>query len=302
MAGSGDRHFALIVNPSAGGGRARRRLPEVEAALADRHVAYNLVLTRDVDHGCGEALRAADAGSIPVVMSGDGLIGKVGGALAGSETPIGVIPGGRGNDFARVLGLPTDPREAVEVLLAGEERIIDVGEANGERFIGIASCGFDSDANRIANEAKWIKGPLVYAYAAIRALVQWREARFTLTLDGEPRGFSGFSVAVANSKAYGGGMFIAPAAELDDGLLDVITTSGNSKLRFLRGLPEVFKGIHVERPEVDCERAAEVRIEADRPFVVYADGDQLTDLPATIALRAASLRVIAPTKPPPAPG
>ncbi|MGB6425023.1 MAG: diacylglycerol kinase family protein [Solirubrobacterales bacterium] len=293
-----EQRFVLLMNPSAGAGRAKDLLPRVEAALRAAGAAYELIVTRDLEHGMAEAERAATEGSIPVVMSGDGLIGKIGGGLSGGDVPLGVIPGGRGNDLARVLGIPSEPEEAVALLLAGETRRIDVGEANGVRFLCIASCGFDSDANRIANETKWIRGPLVYAYAALRALAQWKPARFTLTEDGEVRSFRGYSVAVANSRAYGGGMFIAPEAELDDGLLDVITTADVSKLSFLRGLPDIFKGTHVDRPEVSSSRAAVVEIEADRPFAVYADGELITDLPCTIKLRASSLSVIAPASGP----
>jgi YegS/Rv2252/BmrU family lipid kinase len=286
--------YTLIVNPSAGGGRSKDRLPTARRALDRAGAAYEVELTRDIDHGAEIATTAAAAGRTPVVMSGDGMIGRVGGELAGGETPLGVIPGGLGNDFARVVGIPADPGEAVANLLAGNRRRIDVGEANGARFLCIASCGFDSDANRIANDAKLVRGPLVYAYAALRALAQWKPARFTIVADGAERRFEGFSVAVANSKAYGGGMLGAPDAVLDDGLLDVVTTTGTSKARFLRGLPDVFKGTHIDREEVDCFRAAEVRIEANRPFAVFADGEHITDLPATVSLLPGSLEVIAP--------
>jgi YegS/Rv2252/BmrU family lipid kinase len=292
--GGRPRRFVLLVNPSAAGGRGRRRLPAVEAAMGRLGLDYRLVLTRDMDHGRAEAERAAAGGEIPVVMSGDGLIGRVGGSLAGGEVPLGIVPGGRGNDLARVLGIPTDPDGAVAVLAAGHRRRIDVGEANGVRFLCIASCGFDSEANRIANEARWVRGPLVYAYAALRALAQWKPARFRLDADGEDRSFSGYSVAAANSRAYGGGMFVAPEAELDDGLLDVVTTGDVSKLSFLRGLPKVFKGEHLGTEGVGCFRAARLRIEADRRFAVFADGEHITDLPVTIRLLPGALSVIAP--------
>jgi diacylglycerol kinase family enzyme len=179
-------------------------------------------------------------------------------------------------------------------LVAGHTRRIDVGRLGERRFLCIASCGFDSDANRIANEAKFIRGSAVYAYAALRALAGWKPATFTLTLDGEQTQVTGYSVAVANSKAYGGGMFVAPDAELDDGLLDVVTTAQVGKLHFLRNLPKVFEGEHVNNDEVAVRRAAEVRIEADRPFAVYADGDHLADLPVTVSLLPLALRVIVP--------
>ncbi len=289
----GARHL-LLVNPSAGAGRAQELLPRVREAMHRHGLEHRAVLTRGLEHGCEEAQAAAAAGETVLVMSGDGLIGQVGGTLAGSQATLGVIGGGRGNDLARVLGIPETVEEAVAVIAGAHTIPIDVGEVNGKRFLGIASCGFDSDANRIANEAKWVKGRLVYAYAALRALVAWKPARFTVTLDGRATEFSGYSVAVANSKAYGGGMFIAPAAELDDGLLDVVMTAECSKLQFLRHLPDVFEGEHVAHDNVSVERAAEVRIEADRPFAVYADGDHLADLPATVRLLPGALRMIVP--------
>jgi YegS/Rv2252/BmrU family lipid kinase len=267
----------------------------VERELEARSVEYRIVRTESLEHGVSAAREAANGGEVPVVMSGDGLIGAVGGALAQTGAAMGIIPGGRGNDLARVLGIPKDPAGSVAVLADGNEREIDVGEANGRRFLCIASCGFDSECNRRANETRLIRGNLVYAYAALRTLASWKPAAFTVVLDDrEPIEFRGYSVAVANSRAFGGGMFIAPHAELDDGLLDVITISDVSKLRYIRGLPKVFKGTHLENEEVAERRGATVEISADRDFEIYADGEHLTDLPATIRTIKRALRVIAP--------
>ena len=287
------RHL-LLVNPSAGGGRAREALPELERALRSRGLDYRLVMTTGLRHGCEEARRGASGGEIPVVMSGDGLIGQIGGVLAGGDVPLGVIPGGRGNDFARVVGIPAEIPAAVELLAAGTTRAVDVGEVNGRRFLCIASCGFDSDANRIANKARFVRGNLVYLYAALRALAAWRPARFQLVLDGERREVTGYSVAAANSKAYGGGMYLAPDAELDDGKLDVVYVGDVGKLRYLANLPKVFKGTHVDNDEITVLRAREVKIRADRRFAIYADGDHLADLPATLRVLPRALNVIAP--------
>jgi YegS/Rv2252/BmrU family lipid kinase len=290
----GARRHLVLVNPSAGGGRARGLLPRLEASLNDLGLEYRVVITTGVEHGCEEARSAAANGEIPVVMSGDGLVGQVGGVLAGGEVPMGVIPGGRGNDFARVVGIPTEITAAARLLASGRTRAIDVGEVNGRRFLCIASCGFDAEANRIANQARFVKGNLVYAYAALKALIAWRPARFELTLDGERHEVRGYSVAAANSKAYGGGMFLAPDAELDDGQLDVVSVGEVGKLRYLANLPKVFKGAHLGHEEVTVRRAAEVRIAADRALEVYADGDHIADLPATIRVLPRALNVISP--------
>ena len=169
-----------------------------------------------------------------------------------------------------------------------------MADVNGTAFMGIASFGFDSDANRLANEAKLVKGNAVYLYAALRALAAWKPARFSVTVDGERHEITGFTVAVGNSKAYGGGMFVLPQAELDDGQLDVMLSREASKLRFLRELPKVFKGAHVDSPSVEFLRGERVEVASDRPFVIYADGDPIGATPATIRVERRCLRVIVP--------
>jgi len=291
-----DKPLAVLVNPSAGGGRARELLPRVEAELDKRRITFRVERTKGPAHAVAEAENAVDAGEIPVVMSGDGLLGMIGGAIAGTGIPMGILPAGRGNDLARVLGIPTDPEGAVSVLAERETRTIDVGEANGQRFLGIASVGFDSDANRIANETRVVRGSLVYAYAALRALAAWKPARFTVSAGDEHLRFTGYTVAAANSKAYGGGMFVAPDADLADGELDVVMVGEVGKLRFLGNLPKVFKGTHVEQDEVKVFRARSIDLSASRPFAVYADGEHITDLPAKIRILPGALDVIAPSQ------
>ncbi len=292
--GLAQRPLALLVNPSSAGGRTLERLPEVEAELDKRRAAFRVERTRDAAHAVQEAVAAGHAGEIPVVMSGDGLIGMIGGALAGTGVPLGILPGGRGNDLARVLGIPDEPAAAIDLLQSGSTREIDVGEANGRRFLGIASVGFDSDANRIANETRFIRGHLVYAYAALRALAAWKPARFTVRVGEENLRFTGYTVAVANSKAYGGGMFVAPDAEIDDGRFDVVMIGKVGKLRFIANLPKVFKGTHVDNDEVRVFRTPNLELSASRPFAVYADGEHITDLPARLRILPGALTMIAP--------
>jgi YegS/Rv2252/BmrU family lipid kinase len=289
----GSAPLVLLVNPASGGGRALKLLPRIEAALDARRAAFRVVRTKSMEHGVAKALAAVEAGEVPVVVSGDGMIGAIGGAMGGAETPLGIVPGGRGNDLARVLGIPSDPVAATEVLLAGHSRAIDVGEANGVRFLGIASAGFDSEANRIANASR-LGGNLVYAYGALRALVAWKPARFTIAIGEKRTRVEGYSVVVANSGVYGGGMYVAPDADLDDGEFDVVTIGKVGKLRFLGNLPKVFKGTHVRNAEVQVVRAAQLSLSASRPFAVYADGEHLTDLPADLRVIPHALRVLVP--------
>ncbi len=295
LSGGATRTVSLIVNPAAGGGRAGRLLADVSSALRANGLEHHVERTNSLAHARDLAQAAAAAGEVAVAFGGDGLIGAVAAGLRGSVGVLGVLPGGRGNDFARALGIPLDPAAAVAVLASGVIRSVDLGEAGGQTFVGIASCGFDSAANRIANETKLLRGNLVYAYGALRALVSWSPATFTVTLDGGlVRTFTGYTVAVANSKAYGGGMFMAPDASLEDGLLDVVMVEHLSKPRFLKLLPTVFKGEHVRQPQVRVERAAAVELAADRPFTLYADGDPIAELPVTVRALPAAVQTVVP--------
>jgi len=286
--------LTLLVNPASAHGRTLKLLPAIEQELDALRIPFRVERTRGLEDGAERALRAVEADEVPVVISGDGLLGAVGGAMAGSETPLGIVPGGRGNDLARVLGIPDDPVEAVAVITAGHSRRIDVGEANGKRFLGIVSVGFDSEANRLANETTFMRGNLVYAYAAIRTLLGWKPGRFTIRVGEERTRISGYSVSVANSRAFGGGMFIAPDAELDDGEFDIVAVGEVGKLRFVGNLPKVFKGTHVDEDEVRVFRAAQLELTASRPFPVYADGEHLTDLPASLRVLPRALSVLVP--------
>ena len=168
---------------------------------------------------------------------------------------------------------------------------MDLGVANGVTFCCIASCGFDSVANRIANETP-LPGSVVYLYAALKTLASWKPATFQLEVDGEQREVTGYSVIVGNSKAYGGGMFVAPGADLHDGLLQLVTIRKSPRLRFLALLPTVFKGKHIHAPEVSVSDARTVLVSADRSFTVYADGDPLCELPAEISVMPDAVRIV----------
>lgn len=288
------RDVLLIVNPSAGGGRAARRLPLVEAELRLRGIAFRVARTTSLQHARELARETLETGEVAAAMGGDGLTGAVAGELRGTDGLLGVVPGGRGNDFARKLGIGFEPADACEVLAEGVERSVDVADLNGRTFLGIASAGLDSDVQDIANTTRLRLGELVYLYATVRALRAWRPARWQVTLDGELRAFTGYSVAVCNSGVFGGGMRLAPAASLEDGELDVVLSEQAPKLRFLRNLPRVFKGTHLDEPTVHVIGAREVAFSADRPFVAYADGDPIAELPATIRVLPRALRVLAP--------
>jgi YegS/Rv2252/BmrU family lipid kinase len=289
-----ERAVRLIVNPSAGSGRAVRLLPEVEAALRSLGIAFRVDRTESIEHARDLARASCDAGELAAAMGGDGLAGAVAGELQGTDTPMAILPGGRGNDFARKLGIGGDPVAACELIASGRERRVDLAEAGGRIYVGILSAGLDSDVQEIANGTRLRLGTAAYLYGTLRALRSWRPADWEVEIDGERHTFSGYSVAVANSGVFGGGMWLVPDARLDDGLLDIVFTGDRPKAAFLRALPKVFKGAHVHEPGFRVLRGREVAFRADRPFTAYADGDPIADLPATVRVLPGALRVIAP--------
>jgi YegS/Rv2252/BmrU family lipid kinase len=288
------RALALFLNPAAAGGRAARALTEVRDELDRLRATYRVADTKSVEHAREQALEAAAAEETVVAIGGDGLVGILAGALMNTGSALGIVPGGRGNDFARVLGIPSAVPEATRLVVDGKERLVDVAAVNGRPYVGIASVGIDSDANRIANETKAVKGNLVYFYAGMWALARWRPATFDVKVDGQAHSVTGYGVAIANSKAYGGGIYLVPHAELDDGRLDVMLTRAHSKLHWVAAGMKAFKGGHVDDPNLQWLSGAEIEVSADRPFTVYADGDPIADLPVTVSVSKQALRVIAP--------
>jgi YegS/Rv2252/BmrU family lipid kinase len=289
------RDVCVIVNPHAGGGRAASRLPAVEAALRSHGLRFHVERTTSMDHARELAREARERGETVAAMGGDGLTGAVAGEVRGSDTCLAVFPGGRGNDFARKLGIPEAPEQAVAVLAAGIERVVDVAEADGRTYLGIASAGFDSDVQVIANATRLKLGNLVYLYGTLRALRAWKPAHWTVTVDGEAHEFRGYSVAVANSGVFGGGMYLVPNAALDDGMLDIVFCASSPKRHYLASLPKVFKGTHVTDPALTFLQGREVSFFADRQFTAFADGDPIAELPATVRVVPRSLRVLAPS-------
>jgi YegS/Rv2252/BmrU family lipid kinase len=295
----------LIVNPAAGGGRAGRIAPAAERALRAHGLQVRRADTHDLDHARELAAEAAARGETIVALSGDGLIGVLADVLRDLPgTVLGAIPGGRGNDLARVLGIPDDVEAAAAIVADGHTRPVDLGVVHGQgagdgghAFVGIASVGFDSEANRIANVAPSWLGGFVYAYGALRALLAWRSGQFEVELDppGERLSFMAYTVGAANSKTYGGGMRAAPGAMLDDGLLEVVILEDVGKLAFLtKILPKVFSGKHVYEPSVKVFRAREVLVSAERPFAMYADGDPIGELPVRVRALQGAVRMLVP--------
>jgi YegS/Rv2252/BmrU family lipid kinase len=272
----------------------------VEAALRSAGHDLRVTQTESLAHADDLVAEAIADDRVAVAMGGDGLVGRVAGAVSAGGGVLAVLPGGRGNDFCRAVGLPGAPVAAAALLSSAQERALDLGvvrSADGDvPFLGIASIGFDSAVQERVLRSSLKLGSLVYLYGSLATVAGWRHARFDCSVDGVPVRVDGWSVAVSNSGRYGGGMRLAPDASLDDGRLDVVTCAATGRLTFLRALPKVFRGTHVDEPSFQVRPATTVELSADRPFRVFADGDPVGSLPATVFVRPGALRVLLPSQ------
>jgi diacylglycerol kinase (ATP) len=287
------RTFTAIVNPTAGGGGNAAGVLPLARLLREAGAEVAVEYSRSLDHAGALAREAAGRGDVVLAVGGDGIAGCVGGAVVGGDGLFGIVPAGRGNDFARQLGIPSGEKELAELLLEGEPKRVDVIDANGTIVLGSVYAGVDAVANRNANQTRLLRGSPAYYFGALRAVVTWRPVSYRVTVDGEVHEPRGYTVIAANSGYYGFGRHVAPDARVDDGLLDIVIIKHAPKPLFFAVMKELEDGSHVHRPVVDVLRGREVRIEADRDLPYGADGELIGTLPVTARVLPGALRVLA---------
>lgn len=273
-----------MVNPAAGRGRTSRMLDDLHDAASEVGVACEVSPEPGAPTKLARA--AAQAGHDLVACGGDGVVAEVAAVAADTGRRLAIVPTGAGNDFARTLGYDVKhPLGAFRVIEHGRDRVVDLGRVNDRWYTCVTAAGFDAEANRWANTVRRLSGTTLYVAAVLRTLAVYRPHPFRLTVDDETHELRAWLIAVGNGPAYAGGMRITPAARMDDGLLDVTVVGELNRARFLWAFPRVFRGTHVTHPAVRTFRAARVRLESldeSTPMDVYADGERVGPLPATM--------------------
>ncbi len=283
----------VLLNRAAGRGRSRAKLERIRRLCAE--AGAELLETASPEQAQQRARLAAQEGRSRVIAAGgDGTAHYILNSLAGTELALGIIPIGSGNDLARNLGLPLEAERAARLALTGATRRVDLARVAGRYFAGVASFGLDSHANRIANRHRRLGGTALYIYAMLRALVEFKIPSVCIHSDGGSFEGRMMLAAAANGPSYGGGMRIAPRADMADGRLDLCIVREMSRMKLLRCFPEVFRGTHLRHPEVSYLQASRIRVEADRPLDIFADGEFVGSTPAEVELFPAALSVIAP--------
>lgn len=231
-----------------------------------------------------------------VIVGGDGSLNLALRDFDLERGTLALIPTGSGDDFARVMGIPRNIRQACNTVLDGRVREVDVALANSLRYLGVAGLGFDSEVAEFANRnVKFLRGSAVYLYAIFRVLPRFTPRRVTIRTASGSREEQMMFAAVGNTRQYGGGIRITPDAVVDDGLLDLCIVHETSRTQLLKTLPRAYTGAHVKSPFVEIVRGREFRFESEQSMAVYADGEPLTRTPVSFGLSTQRLRVIVPS-------
>jgi diacylglycerol kinase (ATP) len=290
-------HLKLIYNPTAGRGRARRHVQEVEESLRARGARVDC----EPSTGPEDLVRIAAESSRAnydrvVVAGGDGTLNLAVRQFDLERGTLALIPTGSGDDFARVAGIPRDIPGAVDTVLTGRVREFDVALANNLRYLGVAGLGFDSEVAEYANRnVKFLRGSAVYFYAILRVLPRFRPRPVTIRIEDSTRHEQIMFAAIGNTRQYGGGIRITPDALPDDGLLDLCIVHSTTRMQLLKTLPKAYTGAHCKSPFVETLRGRSFSFDSETSLAVYADGEPLTRTPVSFGIEAQRLRVIVPS-------
>jgi diacylglycerol kinase (ATP) len=275
--------WLVVVNPKAGLGAAASLATQVVGFLQSREITYRMISPNSAAETkalVAESLRNGEATRL-LSIGGDGLFHLLLQFAIEFKVPLAIVPGGTGNDFYRTLGwFDHDLTDYLEHLISTAPTLVDVGVVDGEYFGAVLSSGFDSVVNERANKMKWPKGPAKYNAAIVLEFPKFQPIEFKIFADEKILEVEAMLIAIGNGNSYGGGMRVCPDAVLNDGLFDIMILHPVSKLEFIKVFPTVYKGTHVEHPQVAVIRAQAIRIESSA--VAYADGERIGQLPVQV--------------------
>ncbi|WP_313897760.1 diacylglycerol/lipid kinase family protein [Bacillus litorisediminis] len=294
--------YHFIVNKVSGNGRALKIWSKIEKLLQNKDVSYRVFFTEKPKHATllVRELKFQENVTAIVAVGGDGTVQEVINGLVNTNIPLGIIPAGSGNDFSRGLYVPLKHDEALERILNGEPKVIDIGLVNSTYFCTVAGIGFDGEVAQKTNASiykKWLNyvrlGQISYIFSALNVLLKYRPADISLMVDKKlykiPKVWL---IAVANFPFYGGGIAICPEAKNNDGLFDICIVQGMSKLEFLRVFPLAFKGNHTTSPFIKIIRGKEITIESPSPLMIHGDGEMIGQTPVQIKIEPSALHVM----------
>jgi diacylglycerol kinase (ATP) len=286
----------ILFNPAAGRGQSRQALAAALDVLRRGGVRTEIRESRSTEHLLELARQAREEEPDLVVSAGgDGTHHHVLNGLVGSEIPLGLIPLGTGNDFAKGIGVPRHAGAAAATLLQGKSRRIDVARAGHLVYGGMAGVGFDAMVARYVNErAPRARGRLAYFQAILHCLRLYRPQPLVIQSEGFSYSGEVMFAVIGNGSLYGGGFKLTPHARVDDGLLDVCLVPAIPKLELLRWAPRAYQGKHLAHPRIAYFQTRQIALTSPARLELFGDGEFMQELPATIEVAPRSLRVVVP--------
>jgi diacylglycerol kinase (ATP) len=288
--------YKIIANPAAGRGKSATIVQQLEGMLRERKVKFDISLTK-APGDATDLARAAATEGWPVIISvgGDGTICEVVNGLVDTDSALGIISCGTGNDIARNLGVPTNVGQAIDTLLTGERRKIDVGIEKDQVFVDIAGIGFPCDVSRRANAMQKVKGPLAFFAATYKALSALKAIPVRIELDHDTMETNVISVTISNMKYAGGGMVFAPDAIVDDGLFDISIVGEMGKVSFALTFPQMYRDSGVKHPALSRHRSSVVRIFTEQPLEKMFDGNIKGRTPFEARILSKAVEILIPS-------
>ena len=294
IAGAKRRLYVLIlaINPVSGRGRARKKALIAKEYFKLLGIRVLLLEGHSLDDFREKLIELLEHETISgvVAFGGDGFIHEIIQHIVPRDIPLGVIPCGTGNDFARSIGVyKLSLTQQMDLIAQSDSRAIDLGRVEQTWFAAILSSGFDALVNERANVMQWPKGRMRYNIAMIEKIIQLRAHSYRILLDGDHIDVEATLVTVANGPSYGGGMNVCPDAKLTDGLFDVMVLGKVSRTELLKVFPKVYSGRHVGHPAVTFYRCREIEIVGSGSS--YADGEPISPLPLTATCLGNAMKV-----------
>ncbi len=290
----GEHRIGVILNPTAGSGRALTQLPRIVATLSRLRCPHHVHVTTAPGEATSVARVFADRGyHLVIAVGGDGTVNEVANGLLddGSNTALGVLPAGRGSDFARSTGRGDGTELTLERLIGGRRRGVDIGRAtfddgSSRAFVNVAGLGFDAVVAQRAAQSRLPGTTLAYLASVGASLAQYRNIEVSVVADGCCLTGLVCSVLTANGRYFGGGMLIAPMADPEDGLLDLAILGDLSKADLLRNMPKVYRGTHLGHPKFTTAKVRSIRVEGppSQPALVQLDGEVVGRTPVTFTV------------------
>ena len=272
--------WAIAINPRSGHGKGAIVGQEVIQYFAQRQIQYQTFsgATADELKKDLETFLSSNQCSGVICVGGDGLAHLVLQLVVPRSIPFAVMPAGTGNDIVRTLGWSLDDITGyLDRVINETPKPMDLGNVDSEWFAAILSTGFDSVVNERANSLSWPKGPQRYNVAIALELLRFRPLRYEIELDTERISTEAMLIAIGNGRSYGGGMYVCPQAQINDGLFDVMILEPVSKVEFLKVFPKVYSGSHISHPKVRIVRSTKVKLTASA--IAYADGERIGAAP-----------------------